>query len=272
MIEYLIIIYNENIDHWIKYDFSSNTFYYSTYGSSGPYTQIGNGQYLKIWEMQETYPNIPSTNNFPDFWENCLVTFPNPDNYVQLVWGPYPNDPPLIGTISGFRIYRSYSQPNNFNIINEVNSSAFFYVDDEVDLSTLAGDVYYKVTCLAEDAEQDGIIESSPTNIIQVTSNQSFGKIKDRDEDVSKSFNLEQNFPNPFNPATTIKYILTQKSYVTLKVYDVLGNEVVTLVNEEKQSGTYEIEFDPAEQPSGIYFYQFRAGAFIQTKKMIYLK
>ena len=92
-------------------------------------------------------------------------------------------------------------------------------------------------------------------------------------------FNLCQNYPNPFNPSTVISYRLPVIGFVTLKVYDILGREVATLVNEEKPAGEYEVEFDVVSHsgevrnlPSGIYFYQFKAGEFSQTKKMILLK
>jgi len=89
-----------------------------------------------------------------------------------------------------------------------------------------------------------------------------------------KDYNLSQNYPNPFNPVTTIKYEIPEISFVTLKVYDVLGNEVALLVNEEKSAGKYSIEFkvDNVELSSGIYFYQLRAGDFFETKKMVFLK
>ncbi len=96
------------------------------------------------------------------------------------------------------------------------------------------------------------------------------------------TFNLEQNYPNPFNPTTKIKYSISNTrsplpggargGLVTLKVYDVLGREVTTLINETKQAGNYEVEFNAATLPSGVYFYQLKAGEFIQTKKMILLK
>jgi hypothetical protein len=96
-------------------------------------------------------------------------------------------------------------------------------------------------------------------------------------ESVSSSelFFLMQNYPNPFNPTTTISYQIPEKGFVTLKVYDVLGNEVATLVNEESATGgagSYEVEFNATGLPSGIYFYQLRTGEFIETKKMILLK
>lgn len=85
-------------------------------------------------------------------------------------------------------------------------------------------------------------------------------------------FTLFQNYPNPFNPTTKIEYQILELSFVTLKVYDVLGNEVETIVDEEKTAGSYEVVFDGSGLTSGIYFYQFEAGNFVETKKMILLK
>jgi probable HAF family extracellular repeat protein len=91
------------------------------------------------------------------------------------------------------------------------------------------------------------------------------------------NFVLRQNYPNPFNPSTTIKYSIPTSEFVTLKVYDVLGNEVATLVNEEKPAGSYEVEFsakgeNASNLSSGIYFYKLQSGSFVQTKKMSLLK
>jgi hypothetical protein len=96
---------------------------------------------------------------------------------------------------------------------------------------------------------------------------------------LSKYF-LIQNYPNPFNPSTRIQYTVNSTQKVTLRVYDLLGREVVTLVNEEKPAGSYEVEFTVGQSasggfpvlPSGIYFYQLRAGTYVETKKMVLLK
>ena len=99
-----------------------------------------------------------------------------------------------------------------------------------------------------------------------------------------QDFNLEQNYPNPFNPNTKIKFTIpnvetrhaSSLQMVTLKVYDVLGNEITTLVNQELSPGEYEVEFSTETSikhpASGIYFYQLSAGEFIQTKKMVLMK
>ena len=85
-------------------------------------------------------------------------------------------------------------------------------------------------------------------------------------------FSLEQNFPNPFNPSTSLKYSVGKHAKVNLKIFDILGNEITTLVNEEKAPGFYSVEFDAHSLASGIYFYRIQAGNFIETKKMILLK
>lgn len=89
---------------------------------------------------------------------------------------------------------------------------------------------------------------------------------------IPSDFVLSQNYPNPFNPSTKIGYNLSTNSFVTLKVYDILGREIETLVNEEKSIGNYEVEFNASNLPSGTYFYRIAAGDFIETKKMILVK
>ena len=83
---------------------------------------------------------------------------------------------------------------------------------------------------------------------------------------------MEQNYPNPFNPVTTISYYLPQEEFVILKVYDILGREVATLVNEEKHAGNYKVVFNGNNLSSGVYFYRLQAGSFVSTKKIILMK
>ena len=89
---------------------------------------------------------------------------------------------------------------------------------------------------------------------------------------IPNEFILKQNYPNPFNPSTTIKYQIPENGFVSLKVYDVLGNEITTLVNEEKLAGSYEVEFNAEGLTSGIYFYKLQFNSFTETKKMILMK
>ena len=111
-----------------------------------------------------------------------------------------------------------------------------------------------------------------PIELSSVSVDETPGQVSD--------FRLEQNYPNPFNPSTKIKFTIPsviaseakQSQLVSLKVYDVLGNEVATLLSEEKSAGSYEVEFNAAQLPSGIYFYQLLSRSFTDTKKMILLK
>jgi len=86
------------------------------------------------------------------------------------------------------------------------------------------------------------------------------------------SFKVSQNYPNPFNPTTKIRYSVPQSSNVMIKIFDILGNEIETLVDEEKSVGTYEITWYAEQLPSGIYFYRLQADSFVETKKMILMK
>jgi photosystem II stability/assembly factor-like uncharacterized protein len=85
-------------------------------------------------------------------------------------------------------------------------------------------------------------------------------------------FELYQNYPNPFNPKTIINFQLPMKNYVILKIYDILGREVSTLINEELKAGTYQVDWDASNYTSGVYFYKFTSREFTETKKMILMK
>lgn len=86
------------------------------------------------------------------------------------------------------------------------------------------------------------------------------------------NFKLNQNYPNPFNPITTISWQSPVFSYTTIKVFDILGKEVATLVNEEKPAGEYQVEFDASKLSSGVYFYTLQANGFFASCKMLLLK
>jgi hypothetical protein len=109
-----------------------------------------------------------------------------------------------------------------------------------------------------------------------------FSEIVEVEFKVFNSYNLEQNYPNPFNPTTHFEFRIADFGFVSLKIFDVLGNEVATLVDEEKAAGSYEVEFSATggyssggnayNLPSGIYFYILQSGNYIETKKMMLLK
>ena len=102
------------------------------------------------------------------------------------------------------------------------------------------------------------------TNIVSVGN--------DNNSSVPATFRLEQNYPNPFNPTTKVGFRISDFGFVSLKVFDLLGREVAILVNEEKPAGSYEVTWNAANLPSGVYFYQLKAGDFVETKKLVLMK
>jgi len=142
-------------------------------------------------------------------------------------------------------------------------------------------------TNLTPDTSYKIIVMSIVDSTIIDTSNAVFSLIpptgiESKNFEIPDEYNLFQNYPNPFNPSTKINFAVPRKGFVNLTIYDVLGNEVATLVNEEKAAGSYEIEFSTIggsasgrnvlNLPSGIYFYRLEAGTFVQTKKMVLMK
>jgi plastocyanin len=92
------------------------------------------------------------------------------------------------------------------------------------------------------------------------------------EENIVNEFKLNQNYPNPFNPSTKISYAIPITSFVNLKVYDTIGNEVAVLVNYEQPAGNYQVDFEASKLPGGVYFYQLATNEFVNTKKMILIK
>jgi hypothetical protein len=90
--------------------------------------------------------------------------------------------------------------------------------------------------------------------------------------DIVTEYNLQQCYPNPFNSSTTLQYSLKERSPLELVLYDILGSQVVVLVNEEQDAGNYKINFNAGRLASGIYFYRIKAGSFVETKKMVLMK
>jgi hypothetical protein len=157
----------------------------------------------------------------------------------------------------GFNVERSANKSDWTKIAyvqgnqNSTTIRAYSYLDKSVSKS---GKYYYRL----KQIDNNGSYKYS--NIIEV------------DFIAPSVFNLSQNFPNPYNPSTMIKYQIPKSAFVNLKVYDILGKEVATLVNEDKVVGSYEINFDASKLASGVYIYQLKANDFAASKKMILIK
>jgi hypothetical protein len=147
----------------------------------------------------------------------------------------------------------------------------------------LSGDNFGSVVSISDDHILIGAPGHNKTGLnahgaAYVFENRYVTSIEEKQSDIiANDFFLSQNYPNPFNPITIIRYNIpsvgTQRAVsVQMKIYDVLGNEIAALVNEEKEAGSYELEFNAEWLTSGVYFYQLKAGSFIETKKMILLR
>lgn len=108
--------------------------------------------------------------------------------------------------------------------------------------------------------------------IVDIDGKYEYSQLVEISVDKPLEYTLNQNFPNPFNPTTKISYSIPQASLVVLKVYNLLGQEVATLVNEQKPAGNYEVKFDASSLASGVYVYRLNAGDFTASQKMLLLK
>jgi len=122
------------------------------------------------------------------------------------------------------------------------------------------------------DANHTFVLKNSAVPIVLSDKFGSLTGIEKYNDLTPKKYSLEQNYPNPFNPSTIIKYSVAQRSMVSLKIYDITGREVLSLVNQEMNAGNYQVTFNASKLASGVYFYSIRSNDFVSTKKMMLIK
>ena len=187
-------------------------------------------------------------------------TFYTTDNSVELNWnGNGETD------LLHYAIYKGAIQnftPSQYNLL--ATSATNSYTDEAI----VDYRVYYKVSAVDISGNESGFSDEASILV----------GVKDKKIILTK-FLLEQNYPNPFNPSTTIKYSIPfvvneyfSFSNTTLKVFDILGREVATLVNKQQNAGNYEVIFNASNLSSGVYFYRLQSGNFVETKKLILLR
>jgi photosystem II stability/assembly factor-like uncharacterized protein len=225
-----------------------------------PNTQCLSNTYFidanKGWAVGEQGAMMNYADNIliPQTPSNLLVT--SLDDRIKLEWSDNSTDEIL------FEIFRSDNYSGNYRKIAEVDSNIEEYIDSS--MSKLAV-FWYRIRARNSNGVSGFCQEDSAQTYV-------VSSIEGVDLTVPISYNLKQNYPNPFNPTTKISWQSPVSSRQILKVYDVLGNGVATLVNEEKEAGYHSIDFDASNLTSGVYFYQLRAGEFVSTKKMILLR
>ena len=198
---------------------------------------------------------ISMDNMMPEFLSFGIVPG---QNEVTLNWNV---DRIIHNDLMGFKIYRhnnSGFDPAETNLITTLINQHSSFTDNSVQ----AGQNYFYMIEAVDDAGNSGWTTELSTSITSIKNEAALPTV----------FALEQNYPNPFNPSTMISYSIPQSSFVTLKVYDILGNEITTLVNETRSAGKYEVRFDASELSNGVYFYTVNADNFTSTKKMLLMK
>jgi photosystem II stability/assembly factor-like uncharacterized protein len=204
--------------------------------------------------LSTSLPNVAITTDGCNSW-NIKNVNPGVTGYCFMKWVPGTSYIYLLGGLGSNPARRSSDGGNTWTNMTTQDINSFTSMDLVYDSAT--GNVYgFTVT-------NDGSVLRLIENITGISKN---GK------NIPHEYSLSQNYPNPFNPSTKINFALPKPSYVSLKVYDVLGHEVMTPVNEFKSAGTYTVNVDASGLASGIYLYRITAGDFSEAKKMTLIK
>ena len=212
--------------------------------------------------------NIVNVFSNTDWTKTLKIT--NDNNHPRIAWAPY-----NVGDYYSDYNYKVYRKVETIPpgrppaVYQEIFETGYGYpikleytdYDFTIGGSSNIASYYVKATAGSS-------FVSTASNI--VSSNVLY--YKRRTGLIPEQFSLSQNYPNPFNPNTSISYSIPENSFVTLKIYDVLGHEVEVLINEQKEPGNYQIDFNASELSSGIYYYTLTAGNFTSTKKMSLIK
>jgi Zn-dependent metalloprotease len=164
----------------------------------------------------------------------------------------------------------SENQIGSFALMRTVADSFAGYFPFDTSAVNIDDSIYYRIG--AKDSSVAGNVSYLPVSNYFSFKILGTTDVADNYSEIPKSFDLTQNYPNPFNPTTVIKYKIPKNSFVTLKVFDVLGREIVTLVSEDKKIGSYEIEYAATNLSSGIYYYRITAGDFVKIRKMLLIR
>ena len=249
-----------NPDFYIFFDNSIQKY---KYNRNDP-QNIGNGNVIRIWHI---FNKTPNTSNLQNYWSNVLVLV-NQENHPRIIWGPYQENSLSV------QYYKIYKKKGTGNFTLLTTTTGLEYTDQSEIIPTQPSTqvpVYYYVKAFGQLAESN--YESGPTNTVSVNVRGGFEKSNINIEtNLPAEYGLNQNFPNPFNPSTTINYSIKDEGFVSLIVFDILGREVSTLVKENKQAGLYNVVFDASELTSGVYIYTLNVNGYYKSHKMILTK
>jgi len=246
---------------------------------------FGNFQLIEAIIMDSTNSFSYFTNHYKPEFEIVPITQINNSNFslnckVKHKYNRFYGNPPwnTINFIDSVKMFSYYSKRDSTSpIILKIPYHDILYPNDDylfemqLDTSLLKKDFNFNYKIYAKDK---GIIPEynySPDSGYYHCIWEEPSGIESKNN-IINDFRLSQNYPNPFNPSTTIDFQLPKESFVTLKVYNILGVEIATLINEQKPAGVHKIKFDASVLPSGLYIYKISTGNFEQTRKMLLLK
>jgi hypothetical protein len=232
-------------------------------GGSSFYEQLGLSiRWVNSWTNPDTLCNFQSCTKI--FAEDTLLSVFNTPYKINF---PQPPSSPII---------QLYNNSSYIGLYKPILSDSVLYVGrepiDTAHYSIVAeGELYW---LWGFDNSPASMTQTGKELFINIIYHLIGGTVGVDDEQSLSvfSFKLNQNYPNPFNPSTIISWQSPVGSWQTLKIYDVLGNEITTLVDEFKPAGTYEVEWNATGLPSGVYFYQLKTNGFVETKKMLLMK
>ena len=217
--------------------------------------------------------------------DNWYVVLRNADNQLNTGISNYgeffisnSTTPNSIGSFYGVRV--DDNGVNNFFCDTNsmyISGGTYSYNTTHLFTAGIKGNKAYLIPLYAKISYLRGILDYTNGNYkLEPRKNDDFGSIITgvfiEPNSVPKKFTLEQNYPNPFNPSTTIRYTVSVKSDVTLRIYNVLGQQIETLVNMEQGVGSYIVQYNASRLATGVYFYELRAGDYRNVKKMLLLK
>ena len=249
-----------NPDFFVFFDNSIQNY---KYNRTDP-QNIGNGNVIRIWQI---FNKTPNTANLQNYWSNVLVLV-NQANHPRIIWGPYQSSGI---TVQQYRIYRKYGASAWQLYYTTSSANVLEFTDENVTIAQPGGQVgvtvQYKVC-----AVYNNNFETSFSNIVSTYITGYEIEKKLNESGLISDNSLSQNYPNPFNPITNISFSLSKAGYVSLKVFDIIGNQVAELIKEFKPEGIYDVQFDAKDLPSGIYVYTLNVNGHFKSQKMILMK
>ncbi|MFA6978752.1 MAG: S8 family serine peptidase [Ignavibacteriaceae bacterium] len=227
------------------------------HGPNGVYDEshVGSGMLnasAALEELEDPSPSIPQN----------VVLSGNIGGYPTISWS-------AVEGATNYKIYRAHSPNGRYSYTLAATTTGMSWTDNSYPIvhpRFAPYTNYYRVTAF------DGYFESITSAEVTSYTNATNKKNPGSEQIEPLEYSLESNYPNPFNPSTSISYSIKEMGLVTLKIFDVLGREVYVLVNEIKEPGKYSVDFDASKLSSGVYIYYMNAGSFTSSKKMILTK